>query len=270
MSGSQPRSADPVRRAAVITHGTPERIRDAVARLEAVAARAGVELVAEGADSPDLAIVLGGDGTMLRALQRFLGTGVPVLGVNFGRVGFLTSVRGEELEAGLERAFAGEHTVLELATLDVEAGGRRAVAVNDAVATSATLGRMVELEWLIGDESLGSVSCDGVICATPTGSTAYNLSNGGPVLVWGLDAMAVTFAAPHSLHVRPLVVPRSSSLGAWNRTPDVSVSVLVDGHEIAELVTGEAVTVRLGDQPALLAVLPEATFFRRYRETFAS
>jgi NAD kinase len=90
------------------------------------------------------------------------------------------------------------------------------------------------------------------------------------VLVWGLDAMAVTFAAPHSLHVRPLVVPRSSSLGVWNRTLDVGVTVLVDGHELAELSTGEAVTVRLGDEPALLAVLPEATFFRRYRETFAS
>ena len=137
------------------------------------------------------------------------GTGVPVLGVNFGRVGFLTSIDGADLEAGLARAFAGEYAVLELATLDVEAGGQRAVSVNDVVATSATLGRMVELEWQIGDESLGSVACDGVICSTPTGSTAYNLSNGGPVLVWGLDAMAVTFVAPHSLHARSLVVPRS-------------------------------------------------------------
>ena len=269
MPGSQPRSAEPVRRAAVITHGKPERIRDALARLEAVAASAGVELVDDG-ESLHLAVVLGGDGTMLRALQRFLGTGVPVLGVNFGRVGFLTSVRGEELEAGLTRAFAGEHVVLELATLDVEAGDRRAVAVNDVVATSATLGRMIELEWQIGDESLGAVACDGIICATPTGSTAYNLSNGGPVLVWGLDAMAITFAAPHSLHARPLVVPRSRDLGVWNRTPDVGVTVLVDGHELAELASGEAVAVRLGDRPALLAVLPEATFFRRYRETFAS
>ena len=136
MPGSQPRSADPVRRAAVITHGKPERTRDAVARLEAVAAAASVELV-EAAESPDLVVVLGGDGTMLRALQQFLGTGVPVLGVNFGRVGFLTSVPGADLEAGLSRVFAGEHTVLELATLDVEAGGHRAVAVNDAVATSS-------------------------------------------------------------------------------------------------------------------------------------
>ena len=264
------RSLEPVRRAAVITHGRPDVIRDAVSRLEVVAEQAGVELVDDAGEQADIAIVLGGDGTMLRALQRFLGTGVPVFGVNFGRVGFLTSVSEAELESGIARAFAGEHTVSDLTTVEVEAGGERAVAVNDVVATSSTLGRMVELEWLIGGESLGCVSCDGVICATPAGSTAYNLSNGGPVLAWGLDAMAVTFVSPHSLHVRPLVVPRSRGVEIWNRTPDVGVTVLVDGHRFAEFGADERVAVRLGDRPALLAMLPEATFFRRYRETFAS
>ena len=267
--GSPMPSAEPVRRAIVVTHGTSDRTGDAVDRLRAVAERAGVELVDDG-DRADVAIVLGGDGTMLRALQRFLGTGVPVFGVNFGRVGFLTSVPEAELEAGVARVFAGEHTVTELTTVEVEASGQRAVAVNDVVAASETLGRMVELEWLVGGESLGRISCDGVICATPTGSTAYNLSNGGPVLVWGLDAMAVTFVSPHSLHARPFVVPRSREVELWNRTPDVGVTVLVDGHRFAELDEGEHVTVRLGDRPALLATLPEATFFRRYRETFAS
>jgi len=269
--GSPPPSAEPVHRAAIVTHGKPDMIRDAVARLEAVAERAGVELVDDtAADSADVAIVLGGDGTMLRALQRFLGTGVPVFGVNFGRVGFLTSVHDDELESGVARIFAGEHTVSELVTVEVEAGDERAVAVNDVVATSSTLGRMIELEWLIGGESLGRVPCDGVICATPTGSTAYNLSNGGPVLVWGLDAMAVTFVSPHSLHARSLVVPRTREVEIWNRTTDVPVTVLVDGHRLVELGADARVSVRLGDRPALLATLPEATFFRRYRETFAS
>jgi NAD+ kinase len=270
MPGSQLQLADPVRRAAVVTHGKPEVIGNAVALLEAYAADAGVEIVDEEAAQTDLVIVLGGDGTMLRALQRYLGTGIPVLGINFGRVGFLTSIEGVDIEAGLPRAFAGEYTVLQLATLDVEVGNERAVSVNDVVATSATLGRMVELDWQIGDESLGSVACDGVICSTPTGSTAYNLSNGGPVLVWGLDAMAVTFVAPHSLHARSLVVPRNRDVVVRNRTLDVGVTVLVDGHELASLGTGGSMSVRLGDRPALLAVLPEATFVNRYRETFAS
>ncbi|HEU0304689.1 MAG TPA: NAD(+)/NADH kinase [Gaiellaceae bacterium] len=269
MPGSAVQLREAVRRAAVVTHGRPELIQDALARFGRAANEAGVEIVDDDA-APDIAVVLGGDGTMLRALQAFLGSSVPVLGVNFGRVGFLTSIRGPELEAGLARAFAGELEVLELATLDVEAGGERAVAVNDVVAASGSLGRMVEVEWQIGDESLGSVACDGVICATPTGSTAYNLSNGGPVLVWGLDAMAVTFVAPHSLHARSLVVPRSRDVTVRNETLDVDVTVLVDGHELAGLSTGDSVSVRLGDRRALLAVLSEATFVNRYRETFAS
>jgi NAD+ kinase len=259
---------DRVARAAVVVHGKPDVTGNAVSRLEAVAAEAGVALVDDEGQA-DVVIVLGGDGTMLRALQRYLGTGTPVFGVNFGRVGFLTSVDDAELEAGVARVFAGEHEVVDLATIDVEAAGEHAVAVNDLVVTSGTLGRMVELEWMVGGETLGRVPCDGVICATPTGSTAYNLSNGGPVLAWGVDAMAVTFVSPHSLHARPLVLPRSREVELRNRTTDVDVAVLVDGHRIAELGAGQPVRARLGDRSARLAVLPEATFFWRYRETFA-
>lgn len=263
-------SGDRVRRAAVVTHGRPELIAGAVERLEALAARLGVELVDEGGEPPDLAVVLGGDGTMLRALKRFLGTGVPVLGVNFGRVGFLAAVADAELEPGLERAFAGELVTVELATLEVEAGGGREVAVNDVVASSSTVGRMIELEWSVGGETLGQVGCDGLICCSPTGSTAYNLSNGGPVLVWGLDALAVTFVAPHSLHARPLVVPRNRDIGVRNTTLGVDVTILVDGHVLATLGHGDSARVRLDERAALLGLLPETTFFRRYRETFAA
>jgi NAD+ kinase len=270
MPGSSRPSAEPVRRAAVVTHGKPETIGDAFARLERVAAEAGVELVEDGADELDLAVVLGGDGTMLRALQRFLGTHVPVIGVNFGRVGFLAAMRGEDLETGMRRVFAGEYDVLELPTLQGELESEHRVAVNDVVAASSQLGRMVELAWSVGGEDLGRLSCDGLIACTPSGSTAYNLSNGGPVLVWGLDAMAISFVAPHSLQARPLVVPPNRDLVVRNFTPDVAVTVLVDGHRLGDLGSGAEVTVRLGDQRTLLATLPEATFFRRYRETFAS
>ena len=123
-----------------------------------------------------------------------------MIGVNFGRVGFLSSMQPDEMETGLTRAFRGDLDVVELPTLEVSNGEAGHVAVNDVVVASAELGRMVELEWAIGGEDLGSVPCDGIICSTPSGSTAYNLSNGGPVLVWGIDAMATTFVAPHSLH----------------------------------------------------------------------
>jgi NAD+ kinase len=270
-TGSKTPPREAVRRVALVRHGRPETTADAQARLAEIAAKHGVELVHEDASVlPDLAVVLGGDGTMLRAFHRFLGTDVPVLGINFGRVGFLASIEDDDLEAGLAQAFRGDYRVVELPTLDVETGGKRSSAVNDVVVTSSVLGRMVELAWAVGGEDLGVLPCDGMICCTPSGSTAYNLSNGGPVLVWGLDAMAITFVAPHSLHARPLVVPRRSDLTIVNRTAGVGVTVIVDGKPFHEPVHEEPVNVRLGDQHCRLATLPQATFFSRYRETFAS
>jgi NAD+ kinase len=267
-TSSTPTEARPaVRRIAVVTHGKPTMIGDALARLERAAESANVEIVADG-EQPDVAIVLGGDGTMLRALRAYLGTGVPVFGINFGRVGFLTSIGSDELETGLVRAFAGEFRVVELCTLAVDVAGERHPALNDAVATSAKLGRMIELGWEIGGEDLGTQPCDGIICATPSGSTAYNLSNGGPVLMWGIDAMAITFVAPHSLHARPLVVPRGLAVRITNRTPDVPIAVLADGHPIAELGPKQALEVGIGEERSRLALLPEVTFFTRYHETF--
>jgi NAD+ kinase len=282
--GSPTRSTSAVRRAAVVTHGKPQTIGPALDRLEKVAREAGVELLLPGEEvekhgvgepkedltTADIAVVLGGDGTMLRALQRFLGTDIPVIGVNFGRVGFLATVQPNELESGLARVFSGDYRVVQLSTLEVDADGTRGAAVNDVVVLSSIRGRMVELAWALGGEDLGVQPCDGMICATPSGSTAYNLSNGGPVLVRGLDAMAVTFIAPHSLHARPMVVPRGLDLEIRNRTPDVSASVLVDGHGLADVGTGAPITIRLSELRSLLATLPEATFFRRYRETFGS
>jgi NAD+ kinase len=268
----------------VITHGKRDTIGPALARLETVARDAGVELLLPDEEvakhgrrdghgdlaAADVAVVLGGDGTMLRALNRFLADEVPVIGVNFGRVGFLASIPAAALEAGLARVFAGDYVVVPLTTLELELGDRRAAAVNDVVVLSATRGRMVELGWSIGAEDLGVQPCDGMICATPSGSTAYNLSNGGPVLVRGLDAMAVTFIAAHSLHARPMVVPRGLELEIRNETPDVAAAVIVDGHAVGDVRHGGHALVRLGDRRALLATLPEVTFFRRYREVFGS
>src|SRR4051794_16064359 len=195
-----------VRRAAVVTHGASRNVDEPVARLRAVAEVHEVELLEPGEGGAEIAVCLGGDGTILRALTRFLGTGVPVIGANFGRVGFLTAIRGEELESGMARVFHGEYAVQSLPTLEVQLDGATHDAVNDAVIVSGTPGRIVEIDYWIGGEHLGTQPCDGLLCATPPGSTAYNLSNGGPVLVWGLDAAVVTFVAPHTLHARPLVV----------------------------------------------------------------
>jgi NAD+ kinase len=267
-----------------VTHGRADRISGALGRVEALARELGVRLVlptderekhrrsAPGGEqpAPDLCVVLGGDGTILRALQRFLGTPVPVIGVNFGRVGFLASIRPHELELGLARVFAGEYRVWELPTLEGELRGEHFPAVNDVVVHATALGRMIELAWAVGDEDLGRVPCDGAIVCTPSGSTAYNLSNGGPVMVWGLDAAAVTFVAPHSLRLRPLVVPRGRDIVIANDTIGVSATVIADGHPVGEAAAGDTISIRLAERRSLLATLPEVTFFGRYHATFGT
>jgi NAD+ kinase len=261
-------AAKPVRRIAVFTHGQKEAVGDALSRAEEVAQRTGVEVVDPETADVDLVLALGGDGTMLRALRATLGTETPVFGVKFGRVGFLTSADGGELEEALEQVFAGGYRVVELCTLTARTGQAEHPAVNDVVATSSRPGRMVELGWEIAGERLGSQPCDGMICCTPSGSTAYNLSNGGPVMMWGLQAMAITFVAPHSLHARPIVVPRGLDLTVTNETEQGEIAVLVDGTAVGELAAGDSISVGIGRDASHLAVLPHVTFFGRYHEVF--
>ena len=184
---------------------------------------------------------------MLRALARFLGTGVPVLGVNFGRVGFLSSIPRDELESGVARVFAGEYRVEELPTLDVEVGDERRVAVNDLVVASAHVGRMIQLEWAVGGEASAGSGATASSAPRPPGSTGYNFSNGGPVLVWGLDAMSVTFVAPHSLNARPLVVPRGSRAARLEPDRGRCRDRARRRPRVADLPPGGRAVARVGD-----------------------
>src|SRR3954452_15841989 len=247
-----------VSRVAVVTHGKADRIGDALGRLRSVAERCGVSLV-DDADA-ELAVVLGGDGTMLRALQRFLGTPVASLGVNFGGFGSLTTIAATELEAGLEQAFAGGYEMRELPTIEADCEGGLVNGINDVVLSSGILGRMVILEWSVEGVSMGELGCDGAILATPTGSTASNLSAGGPVLAWGTDAFVISFVSPHSLHARSLVLGRRHRVELRNRTVDVTLKVIVDGHDQATIPPGGSVTVRMSERYAKLARLPDTSF----------
>jgi NAD+ kinase len=258
-----------VRRVGLFVHGRPERVGDAPERLRAVAARLGVE-VADDPAGCDLLVVLGGDGTMLRALQQMLGTGVPCLGVNYGRVGFLTSIEGPNLESGLEAVLGGAYDVLELPTIAAGRGDRELVGINDIVLTSSILGRMAMLEWRVDGQTLGEVACDGAILSTPTGSTAYNLSAGGPVLAWGLDGFVLSFISPHSLHARSMVLGRPHRVELANRSEDVPLEIIVDGHVAGRLESEDRLTVRMGADGALLARPAGMSFFGRYRSTFSA
>jgi len=275
------------RTAVLFTHGHPPDTDDAVRVTAEAAERASVELVAapgelvkhpsaapgvgeasELPERPDVCIVLGGDGTILRALRMYARTGVPVFGINFGTIGFLAAAEGDELEQGLERAFAGEYEVMTLPALEVPVDDSRAVALNDVSFTRRPHERVAELSYRLGGQEVGNVRCDGLVAATPAGSTGYNLANQGPILAWGVEGYVVSFIAPHSLTARPLVVAPSDVLNVRNEAPRDSVDIAVDGEPVAELGSGEEVAVGFRDDVGRLAQLPGSSFYRRIREKF--
>jgi NAD+ kinase len=271
----------------VLTHTRPQQVADALAILVAAARRAGVtlrfdeeetrknsiepgegiELDAPLTDDVDLCVVLGGDGTILRALRRYAGTSVPVFAVNFGEVGFLATIDPDEVGDGFGRAFAGDFEVLTLPALALQAPDGPQAAIND-VSFHRQLGeRVAQLAYVVDGEEVGSVRCDGLVVATPAGSTGYNLANGGPVLAWGVEGFVVSFIAPHSLTARALVVAPSDLLEVHNRSRS-PVDVSIDGRPAGTLGPGEALGARFVRAAADLAQVPGSSFYRRLRERF--
>jgi NAD+ kinase len=272
--------------AALITHSHPPAATDAVPvavtaaraadwRLVADqseldkhgASAAGIEL--ERADeTPDLCLVLGGDGTILHALRRFAHTDVPVFGVNFGTVGFLAAVERAEAEAGIARAFAGEIETIQLPAIRVEVGGRSGIGFNDVTLSRRPHDRVAELSYRIAADEVGHVRCDGLVAATPVGSTGYNLANQGPILAWGVKGYVVSYIAPHSLTARALVVAPADVLTVGNAPEREPVEVALDGTEFGELGSGEELEISFVDSAGRLAQLPGTSFYGRIRDKF--
>jgi NAD+ kinase len=228
----------------------------------------GATIVDDDSDGADLALVLGGDGTILTALRRYAGRGVPVFAVNFGAIGFLATVEPWELEDGVARAFAGEFDVMELPALVAETPGGELLAVNDMSFHRRQNGRVAELAYSVTGEELGEVRCDGLVVSTPAGSTGYNLANGGPVLAWGVEGFIVSFIAPHTLTARSLVVAPGDSLAVTNRSRHEEVDMITDGREVGALAPEATVPIRFEEGRSLLAQAPGATFYHRLRDKF--
>ena len=227
-----------------------------------------VETVDDQPKDVDLCLALGGDGTILRALRHYANTDVPVFGINYGTVGFLAAAESEDLTAGLKRAFAGDFETVSLAGLEVGLNGTRQIAVNDVSFIRRAHERVAELSYTVGGREVGRVRCDGLVAATPAGSTGYNLANNGPILAWGVEGYVVSFIAPHTLTARALVVAPGDVLHVTNLNERDAVDVGVDGIGAGELGPGEEVVVGFRDGLALLAQLEGETFYRRIREKF--
>jgi NAD+ kinase len=275
------------RLAALITHGHPPATTEAVGvavaaareaewRLVATAeelakhgaAAAGIETVDQLPRQADLCLVLGGDGSILYALRHFARSGVPIFGVNFGTVGFLAAVEREDAKEGMRRAFAGETEALDLPGLEVKVDGEPRVALNDVGFLRRPHERVAELSYRIAGEEVGHVRCDGLVAATPVGSTGYNLANQGPILAWGVKGYVVSYVAPHSLTARALVVAPSDILHVGNAGAGEPVDVAIDGELAGTLESGAALEVGFADGVGRLAQLPGTSFYQRIREKF--
>jgi NAD+ kinase len=272
--------------ARVITHRRPQETADALRALIEAARAAGADLlfstdeagkhglepgdsirIDDGDDGVDLCVVLGGDGSILTALRRYAGREIAVFAVNFGELGFLATIEPEEVKDGFRHAFAHDFEVLHLPALCLGARDSERKAMNDVSVHRRPGQRVAQLAYAVGGEEIGRVTCDGLVAATPAGSTGYNLANGGPVLAWGVEGYVVSFIAPHSLTARALVVSPDDVLEVQNRGLE-PVDVSIDGRPAGELSPGEALASRFLREAADLAQLPGTSFYLRVRERF--
>jgi NAD+ kinase len=280
MAGTMP--AEPIRRVGLCLRPDSSAAGEVARRIDKWLGERGVETLLDAeagrwlhregfargfvAAQADLLVVLGGDGTLLSVAREAGTRPVPILGVNLGTMGFLAEVSPDELQAALEAVFAGEHRIVRRMRFEVRAEREgepllEALALNDAVITRGELSRMLDIETFTDGSPMATYRGDGLIVATPTGSTAYSLSAGGPILLPGIDAFVVTPICPHTLTQRPLVLPRTCrvELHAFPREGEALLNV--DGRASCALRRGDRVLVRGSEHPAHFVVSPERSRF---------
>jgi NAD+ kinase len=215
----------------------------------------------------DALVTLGGDGTLLRGARLVSGRAVPILGINLGRLGFLTSCGRGEAELALRRLAAGDYLAerrmqLEGRALDSAGGARkRWFALNDVVLHKGGFARVLHLTVSANGDPIGTYAADGIVFSTPTGSTAYSLSAGGPVVVPTVESILVTAISPHTLAIRPLVLPADTELRVHTDDGPDELLVTVDGQVGTTFAVGDTLLVRRADRHALIVRFPGSTFF---------
>lgn len=220
---------------------------------------------------PDAMISCGGDGTLLRGARQLHGREIPILGINLGRVGFLTTATRDQLKTALEalttRNYVLERRLVLSASIVSEKGAVREEhhALNDVVIHKSGVARIIRIRLTIDDDDLGPYSSDGLVVATPTGSTAYSLSAGGPIVAPGVEAMIVTPVCAHTLAVRPLVVPADATICAEPTGHD-DLLVSFDGQVSTALTPGDKVVVRRSPASVLLVRMGDEGYFTRMRQ----
>jgi NAD+ kinase len=257
---------------ALIANGLIVRMLEDEAKELDLPSAHGIETVTPehaGCDECELAVVIGGDGTILRAAELTRGTKTPLLGVNLGHVGFLAEAESEDVEKMIEAIVERDYSSEERLTIDVTVYRDKELvettwALNEASVEKAARQRMLEVVVEVDGRPLSRFGCDGVVCATPTGSTAYNFSAGGPIVWPGVEALLMVPISAHALFSRPLVVAPSSVLAVEVLAQTEGAGVLwCDGRRTVDLPPGARIEVRRGASPVRLVRLHEAPFTDR-------
>jgi NAD+ kinase len=282
----EPRAGGP-RRIGVVGHPRYAQFVEALARLVSLAGREGAELFFEdqlleeesgaGALTPevvpslDLLLTLGGDGTLLRGARVVAHGSTPVLGINLGHLGFLTAAAPAEMERALGMWFAGDYELDERMALAIRfsradgGDGGEHLALNDAVLHKGGAARVIRLLVRASGEEVATYSADGIILSTPTGSTAYSLSAGGPIVSPSVHCIVATPICPHTLGVRPLVLPAEETVTVEVLSPTEELILTIDGQEHERLLPGARIVVSRAPNPVRLVRFPGQTFFSTLR-----
>ena len=253
-----------------------DRSIDAVWSAEAAKLFAsGSRATAERTEMPsqaDLFVVLGGDGTLLAMAKAIAESGrdIPILAVNFGSLGFLTEITRPELHQALETVIAGRasYDLRMMLRATAARAGISHMALNDVVFSRTALSRMIELSVSVGDQFVTAVKADGLIVATPTGSTAYNLAAGGPIVHPAMDALVLTPIAPHTLTNRPIVIPAERDVRVTSTSSNAGdeVYVTMDGQTGLPLQEGDELTITRADKPLRLVRSTTRSYFEVLRQ----
>ena len=281
-----PAMSAPIGRVGVVGHPRYDGLPDVLRHLRAIAAPLGLTLFPESAllaalpgtqpltdQTPlDAVLSLGGDGTLLRAARFLAGRQIPILGINLGRLGFLTSLAADGLDEGVRRLAAGEYLAearLALAARVIARDGsvrHSWRSLNDVVLSKGGFARVVRFSVEVDGEPLGAFAADGVVISTPTGSTAYSLSAGGPVVVPTVDSMVLTPVSPHTMAIRPVVLPASAVVRLRGECEPEALLATIDGQVGARFDTAETLVVERSPEPVLVVRFSDGSFFSRLRE----
>ena len=214
----------------------------------------------------DLGLSIGGDGTLLGVCRKLYTRKIPACGINIGRVGFLTDIELTELESRLDNLLNGEYQVVERTVISgsvLSQGNRRMLghAINDVVIGKGGLSRMLSLSMRIDDTMINDYKADGVIVSTATGSTAYSLSAGGPIVNPSVPALLITPSCPHTLDARPMIIPDDEEVQIYIAAVHQDIQMTFDGQESFQLLPGDVVYIRKGKNPARIIKFGDKNYY---------